>query len=217
MAQGPPYYFKPYKWYPNYWPNEDWEVVDLSRLPGPPPDTIIPWWKAPKDQWPWPAPWEPKVFGAFPASKVTMPENLVGIPPFGYVKVNTPSRRPQPHSMSSIKIHMKPWMIPTQHWRLRTKVTPSGPEFYWIGDDIDSELYAKRNMHPIWIYENALNVKAYPLGKSWLQYVKRITADDKRNFVSNDMREVKTQIDEERQKQWSEKLPPKPQPRDLFS
>jgi hypothetical protein len=82
------------KWFPLYWPNAEWEVVplpNLRRAPQPADGAIIPWWKMPKDQWPIEAPWEPKIFGAWPASKVTMAEDLPPsirpgpkrVPPFG--------------------------------------------------------------------------------------------------------------------------------------
>jgi hypothetical protein len=43
------------KWAPDYWPNDPREVVGGSP---PTNDGTWPWWKLPKDQWPYQAPWE---------------------------------------------------------------------------------------------------------------------------------------------------------------
>jgi hypothetical protein len=81
VAWGPPYYLLPAaKWWPIYWPNGEWEIRGLGpdgpTWPTPPDRAIIPWWKMPKTQWPIEAPWAQKWFGAWPASKVTMAEDL---------------------------------------------------------------------------------------------------------------------------------------------
>ena len=88
------YLLRAVKWFPIYWPNADWEVIGMGpngpTWPTPPDGAIIPWWKMPKDQWPIAAPWEDKVYGAWPASQVTMIENLQTTPPFGLIKLAMP-------------------------------------------------------------------------------------------------------------------------------
>ena len=90
------------------------------QLPTPPNGdySVWPWWLNPdKSTWPYqPVPWAQKTFGAFSARKVTMwPEDLVNYPPFGNIKVKTPTDHP--HSIGSIKVHMppKPWLDITPH------------------------------------------------------------------------------------------------------
>jgi hypothetical protein len=118
-----------YKWLPDYYPNDPWEVVGSS---GPPEGAIVPWWKQPKDQWPYPAPWEPKIFGAFPAMWFNMRENIGApidppnappwptspkYPPFGLTHVNTRPDQNGTKSVSTIKVHMLPdqWLEVTPH------------------------------------------------------------------------------------------------------
>jgi hypothetical protein len=109
------------KWLPPCWPPYEWEVrqppFQPMRRPQIPEGFAAPWWYYPKDQWPYqPVPWEPKIFGAFSARKVTMwPENLVNYPPFGNIKVKTPTHHP--HSIGSIKVHTTPtpWLDVTPH------------------------------------------------------------------------------------------------------
>jgi hypothetical protein len=76
------------------WPNEYWEVIPFPPTPGVAPvipaGVIAPWWKLPKSQWPIEAPWEPKIFGCWPASKVQMMENFLNHPPFGVIKLMIP-------------------------------------------------------------------------------------------------------------------------------
>lgn len=96
-----PYLLEAQKWLPPYWPPYSWQVVGSS---GPPEGFLLPWWLEDKSNWPYPAPWEPKVLGAFTARRVKMwPEDLQNCPPFGNVKVKTPTTRP--HSIGSIKVH----------------------------------------------------------------------------------------------------------------
>jgi hypothetical protein len=117
-----------YKWLPDYYPNDPWEVIGSS---GPPEGAIIPWWKQPKDQWPYPTPWEPKVLGAFPAMWFKMREDIGApvtdppgpwpsspkYPPFGLTKVNTRPDQIGTKSVSTIKVHMRPaeWLEATPH------------------------------------------------------------------------------------------------------
>jgi hypothetical protein len=124
MSWGPSYWLPTEKWMPIYWPNYDYETrqppFQPFTLPVPPNGDYsnLPWWKNPdKTTWPYqPVPWEPKILGAFSARKVTMwPENLVKYPPFGNIKVKTPTDHP--HSIGSIKVHMppKPWLDISPH------------------------------------------------------------------------------------------------------
>jgi hypothetical protein len=140
------------KWFPLYWPNETWEITALDELgnrvaPRPPDGTIGPWWKMlPKDQWPLEAPWEPKVFGAWPASKISMPEDLENWPPFGFIKVETPSDYSgiwpaKQASYMNMKIHMRPDLGPIHHMRIMTRNTPMGQKFYMIDKNWDHAEY----------------------------------------------------------------------------
>jgi hypothetical protein len=126
-----------YKWPPNYWPPEPWQTVGSN---GPPPGEVIPWWLEDKSNWPYVAPWEPKVFGAISPfwfkmredigapvndgpSKPWPPANIwptVTFPkPAGLTHVNT---RPDgvlgaTKSVPTIKVHMPPtsWLEVTPH------------------------------------------------------------------------------------------------------
>jgi hypothetical protein len=108
------------KRFPLYWPNETWEVVPFK---GPPDGATGPWWKVlPKDQWPIAAPWEWKAFGAWPASQVTMSEDLPPsiwpgghrTPPFGFIKLKMP-REPDTsdHQIAfmNMRMHMRPELV----------------------------------------------------------------------------------------------------------
>jgi hypothetical protein len=85
----------------------NWMVVGYDG-PKPPADFNGPWWFYPESEWPVIYK-EPKVFGAFSARRVTMwPENLQNYPPFGNVKVKTPSRpKTGAHQLASVKVHMR--------------------------------------------------------------------------------------------------------------
>jgi hypothetical protein len=124
-----------YKWLPLYYPNDPWEVVGSS---GPAEGAVVPWWKQPKDQWPYLAPWEPKIFGAFSPFWFKMRENI-GAPvtgtdpkpwpspniwptvtfpnPAGLTHVNTRPDQNGTKSVSTIKVHMRPteWLEVTPH------------------------------------------------------------------------------------------------------
>jgi hypothetical protein len=107
------------KWFPLYWPNDTWEIVPFpaidefgNRIALQPPDgAIIPWWKMDKSQWPIAAPWEPKIFGAWPASQISMPEDLQNVPPFGFIKLKVPGHRDTSSNQiafMNMKIHVRP-------------------------------------------------------------------------------------------------------------
>jgi hypothetical protein len=119
-----------YKWPPNYWPPEPWQTVGSS---GPPEGETISWWLEPKENWPYPAPWEPKVFGAFPAMWFKMREDI-GAPvagddpqpwpstvtfpkPAGLTHVNTRPDQSGTKSVPTIKVHTLPdqWLEVTPH------------------------------------------------------------------------------------------------------
>jgi hypothetical protein len=137
------------KWFPLYWPHAEWEITTLDELgnrvaPKPPDGAIIPWWKMPKDQWPIEAPWEPKVFGAWPASQITMSEDLPPsiwpgghrTPPFGFIKLKMPGERDT--SVNEIpfnhwRMHMRPDFGPIHHMKMLTEVNALGEtKFYMI-------------------------------------------------------------------------------------
>jgi hypothetical protein len=174
LSWGPKYLLPAEKWWPLYWPNETWEVVPFT---GPPAGAIGPWWKIlPKDQWPIAAPWEPKVFGAWPASQISMMEDLQNHPPFGVIKVKTPLqlRGPQQASFINIKMHMRPDFGPIHHLRIRTHNTPMGQKFYlinqnWEQAEYDAQQYRKalKQMKMVSYMEQlAWEVAAHAIGET---------------------------------------------------
>jgi hypothetical protein len=127
----PAFYWQPVKTPPFYW--------ETVGSPGPPQGFILPWWyERDKTKWPYqPVPWEPKVLGAFSSRRVTMwsknqneYSNLVNYPPFGTIKVKTPTQptRPagqSPNALTPIRVHMLPdtWLDVTPHPSLWAKGT----------------------------------------------------------------------------------------------
>jgi hypothetical protein len=87
----------------------------------PPADFNGPWWFYPKSEWPtqFQIPYEPKILGALTARKVMMwskdfneLSNLTNYPPFGTIKVRTPSDysgiwHGKQASFTNIKVHMR--------------------------------------------------------------------------------------------------------------
>ena len=163
-----PAYFNPWpikylmpavKWFPLYWPNAEWEVVPFN---GPPDGAIIPWWKMPKDQWPVEAPWEPKWFGAWPASKVTMAEDLApsvwpgqpNVPPFGFIKIKMPGapdvsgdQTPKGNQIPfvNMRMHMRPDFGPIHHMKIMTRINALGEtKFYMIDKNWEQHEYLVR-------------------------------------------------------------------------
>jgi hypothetical protein len=159
MAWGPQYLLPAEKWWPIHWPNADWMVVQFppafdefgNRVaPKPPDGTPLQWWQMPKDQWPLEAPWENKVFGAWPASKVTMSEDLPPsiwpgghrTPPFGFIKIKMPGtpdvsgdQTPKGNQIPfvNMRIHMRPHgMAHHNHLKIISRNTPMGQRFYVI-------------------------------------------------------------------------------------
>jgi hypothetical protein len=153
------------KWFPLYFPNGEWEVISFPpafdefgnrAAPQPPDGAIIPWWKMPKEFWPIEAPWEPKIFGAWPASKVTMAEDLApsvwpgkpNVPPFGYIKLMMPEE-PDQKGFSipfyHMRMHMRPDFGPIHHMKIMTRVNALGEtKFYMIGKNWDQYEYDYR-------------------------------------------------------------------------
>jgi hypothetical protein len=150
------------KWFPLYWPNAEWEVVSFppafdelgNRLAPKPPDGAIgPWWKMlPKDQWPIKAPWSEKVFGAWPASQVTMREDLPPsiwpgghrAPPFGFIKIKMPGQIITSNNeipFTNWKMCVRPELGPIQHMKIMTRNTPMGQKFYLIDRSWDQYEY----------------------------------------------------------------------------
>ena len=162
------YWLEAQKYFPLYWGPSNQDVI--SELPSDNPSNgLANGWRMPANPsdpgpWTWKNYWhysyEPKVLGAFSARKVMMPENLIHMPPFGFIKVNTPLYRP--HAIGSIKVHM----------RVPLYITP---------------------------HDNPWGPRARAVSPNLLQHTPPMNADDKRNFVSDDMREVKATIDKERQ------------------
>lgn len=144
------------KWFPVYWPNAEWEVVPFN---GPPDGAIIPWWKMPKDQWPVEAPWELKWFGAWPASKVTMAEDLApsvwpgqpNVPPFGFIKIKMPGtpdvsgdQTPKGNQIPfvNMRMHMRPDFGPIHHMKVMTRINALGEtKFYMIDKNWEQHEY----------------------------------------------------------------------------
>ena len=151
------------KWFPIYWPKGEWEIISSppafdefgNRVaPKPPDGAIIPWWKMPKSEWPIEAPWEGKVFGAWPASQITMAEDLsipsvwpgpMRAPPFGFIKIKMPGvpnisgdQNPKGRQIpfTNMRIHMRPDFGPIHHMKMLTQVNALGEtKFYMIDDN----------------------------------------------------------------------------------
>ena len=113
----------------------------------------------PKDQWPIEAPWEGKVFGAWPASKVTMAEDLAPsvwpgpkrVPPFGFIKIKMPGtpdvsgyQGPKGNQipLTHMKMHMRPEIGPIHHMKIMTRINALGEtKFYPIDKNWDQHEY----------------------------------------------------------------------------
>jgi hypothetical protein len=117
MSWSTPYLQEVEKWLPIYWPPYSWQIRDSSHpmQHAPMPyGFLAPWWLHDKSQWPYETiPWNQKVFGAISARKVWMwsknpdpPGELKSSPPFGTMKVDTPTDRP--HSIGTLRIQMRP-------------------------------------------------------------------------------------------------------------
>jgi hypothetical protein len=125
--------------------------LNPDKWPKPPDGTIGHWWKMlPKDQWPIEAPWAPKIFGAWPASKVTMSEDLPPsiwpgghrAPPFAFIKIKMPGtpdisgdQNPTGNQIPfvNMRMHMRPELGPIHHLKVITRRNALGEtKFYLI-------------------------------------------------------------------------------------
>jgi hypothetical protein len=137
------------KWLPLYAPLDDWERTTLdssgNRIAPLPPEGIpVYWWKLPREYWPYKneMPWEDKIFGAWPASQVLMPEDLPPsiwpggnrAPKFGFIKLKMDGELDGVYSGHQIAfmdmhIHMR-WISPDE-MKVKTAITPMGPRYYF--------------------------------------------------------------------------------------
>jgi hypothetical protein len=120
-------------------PNAEWETVPFK---GPPDRAIVPWWKLPKSSWPIEAPWESKVLGCWPASQVTMSEDLPPsiwpgghrAPPFGFIKLKMPGEPDTSGDQTpfvKMRVHMRPEIFyVAHHMKITSHNTPMGQKFY---------------------------------------------------------------------------------------
>jgi len=148
------------KYIPNTLGADYWQVTTLDSLgnriaPLPPMGLPVDWWRVPKEMQPYrdEMPYEPKNFGAWPASKITMSDDLRyvwpgqrrPVPPWGYIKLMMPGTP----DVSGIQTP-KGKQIPLSHWRVHTRymspdemkvkvvITPLGPRYYFPDDDSDN-------------------------------------------------------------------------------
>lgn len=223
------YLLPSYKYWGPYWGPNGLDVI--SQLPGSNPNNAVEnYWRRPVNPSN-PGPWTvgnywqydygPKVFGAFSSRRVQMwPEDLINYPPFGNVKVKTPTDHP--HSIGTIKVHMGPTPIAITPrlplWKAKQKldrgetIDLSADDRQWIKQQLKST--------PILVAppDNPWGPRIRRISPNWLSHTEPLTADDVRNFISDDMRAVATQINEERRRRWAEKIPQRrTQPKDLFS
>jgi hypothetical protein len=141
------------KWLPLYAPLDSWEVTALDSLgnrvaPQPPPGVPVYWWKLPREHWPYKneMPWEAKVPGTWPASQVTMSDDLPpsiwpgkpNVPPFGFIKLRMPGdvavsgdQTPKGNQIAfmNMKIHMR--HLSPGEMKVKTAITPMGPRYYF--------------------------------------------------------------------------------------
>ena len=76
-------------------------------------------------------PWEPKIFGALPASKISIPEDLQNPSPFGYIKLKVPGQTisaSQQISFMNMRIHTR--RLSPDEMKVMTAITPLGPRYY---------------------------------------------------------------------------------------
>lgn len=149
------------KWFPIYWPNADWKVVPFPPTPGvgpvPPDGAILQWWDLPKDQWPVAAPWEPKVFGAWPASQISTSEDLVNHPPFGFISLKVPGQLITSGNeipFVNFQIHTRPDGLEYfNRMKIMSRQTPMGQKFYLIDENWEFAEYNYRE------YRKAIKAK----------------------------------------------------------
>jgi hypothetical protein len=121
--------------------------------PLPPPGELVYWWDVPRQYSPYKdeMPYEPKQYGAWPASKVTMSDDLLGIwpgpkrvPPFGYIKIRMPGppaisgeQNPKGNQIAfmNMRIHTR-YMSPDE-MKVKVALTPLGPRYYFQSEGWD--------------------------------------------------------------------------------
>jgi hypothetical protein len=120
----------------------------------------------PKSEWPIEAPWEGKVFGAWPGNKVLMSEDLPPsiwpgghrTPPFGWTGPPEISGDQGPKGNSipftHMKMHMRPEIGPITHMKIMTRINAYGEtKFYLIDKNWDQHEYDHK------IYRKAMKEK----------------------------------------------------------
>jgi len=137
------------KWLPLYLGPQPWQVTTLDEFGNriaatPPRGEAVYWWLQDKSTWPYKneMPWEDKVFGAWPASQVLMPEDLPPsiwpggnrAPKFGFIKLKMDGELDEVYSghqiaLMHMHIHMR-WVSPDE-MKVKTALTPLGPRYYF--------------------------------------------------------------------------------------
>jgi hypothetical protein len=163
------------KWFPLIWPNAEWEVSDGTypmKLGTPPDGAIVPWWKLPKDQRPVEAPWGEKWLGAWPASQVTMSEDLTPsiwpgghrAPPFGFIKLGMPGEPVAKHhqiSFMNMRIQMRPDIGHVgHHLRIMSRNTKLGQKFYLIDRNWDKYEYDYKMLRAMFRHKRLKEIEA---------------------------------------------------------
>jgi hypothetical protein len=140
-------------WLPIKAPNDPWQVVlsppafdaDGNRVaPKPPPGVPVYWWRQAKETWPYrdEMPWENKQFGAWPATQITMSDDLPPsiwpgphrVHPFGFIKLKMDGEPDAPYTKGNqilamdMHVHMR-WISPDEI-KVKTAITPMGPRYY---------------------------------------------------------------------------------------
>lgn len=216
------------KYFVPYWPPNTQDIAD--QLPGSDPNNLVEnYWRKPSNPsdpgpWTWQNYWQydydPKVLGAFSARRVQMwPEDLVNYPPFGTVKVNTPTDHP--HSIGTINVHMGPTQIYLSPRLPLWKAKQALNRGQTIDISPDDRKWIRRQfaMTPILVAppDNPWGPRVRRVAPQWLQHSEPLTADEVRSFITDDMRHVSTQIAEERRKRWDKHPQRHTQSKDLFS
>lgn len=231
------YLLEDHPYWGHKWPTNEQDVTTERPDPNHPDfDTIPNYWRKPtnpSDPGPWTIQnywqytYEPKVLGAFSSRRVQMwPEDLVNYPPFGNVKVNTPTYPGSywgGHFRTPIKVHMGPipiYVSPHLPLWKAVQMEKRGEAICFTEDD-RKWIKKQSSLTPIYITpeDNPWGPRVRRVSPGWLQHMESISADDVRSFIYDDMREVSTQLNKARRERWAEKLPkPKKEPsKDLFS
>jgi hypothetical protein len=226
------YFLPSYKYIPTYWaPDSKRDIID--QLSGSDPNNPVEnYWRKPSNPSD-PGPWNwddyfiysygPKVLGTFHNFRVQMwPEDLVNYPPFGNVKVSTPSYGKSGYMGINVYMGPEPLAV-TPHlplWKAKQKLN-RGETIDITQEDREwiKKQFARTPMY-ITSPEDPWGQRVRKVAPGWLQHTSPISSDDIRKFICDDMREVKTQLEKAQHERWANKLPQraKKQPtRDLFS